>query len=107
MSFGMGNVNLIPVIVMDFYSKEVLMLSYVDELCFKLSLRTGIAHYWSRGRACVWVKGASSGNLHVIQAVRMDCGAKSLCFDVLVLGDGLSCHTRRPSCFYRTIWKRG
>ncbi|MGP1916479.1 MAG: phosphoribosyl-AMP cyclohydrolase [Candidatus Hodgkinia cicadicola] len=102
----MNSVNLIPVVVIDFYSKEVLMLSYVDEVSLKLSLRTGIAHYWSRGRACLWVKGASSGNLHMLESVKMDCNASSLCFEVLVLGSGLSCHTKRPSCFYRSIWKR-
>ncbi|MGP1925391.1 MAG: phosphoribosyl-AMP cyclohydrolase [Candidatus Hodgkinia cicadicola] len=90
----------------DFYSNEVLMLSCVDELSLKLSLRTGIAHYWSRGRSCLWVKGASSGNLHILQSVKIDCTASSLCFSVLVFGDGLTCHTKRPSCFYRSIWKR-
>ncbi|MGP1911950.1 MAG: phosphoribosyl-AMP cyclohydrolase [Candidatus Hodgkinia cicadicola] len=103
----MNSVSLIPVVVTDFYSKEILILSYVDELCFNLSLRTGIAHYWSRSRFCVWVKGASSGNLHIIQSIRIDCSASSLNFEVLVLGNGSSCHTKRASCFYRTIWKRG
>ncbi|MGP1918312.1 MAG: phosphoribosyl-AMP cyclohydrolase, partial [Candidatus Hodgkinia cicadicola] len=69
----MNNINLIPVVVTDFYSKEVLMLNYVDELCLKLSFATGIAHYWSRSRVCIWVKGTSSGNLHILQSVRTDC----------------------------------
>ncbi|MGP1918313.1 MAG: phosphoribosyl-AMP cyclohydrolase, partial [Candidatus Hodgkinia cicadicola] len=75
--------------------------------CLKLSFATGIAHYWSRSRVCIWVKGTSSGNLHILQSVRTDCNASSLCFDVLVLGNGLSCHTKRSSCFYRNVWKRG
>ncbi|MFP3038970.1 MAG: phosphoribosyl-AMP cyclohydrolase, partial [Candidatus Hodgkinia cicadicola] len=98
---NMSNIDLTPVVVTDFYSGEVLMLAYIDSLCLNLSIRTGVAHYYSRRRKRIWVKGAHSGNLHMLMTAKLDCSATALCFGVIVLGDGLSCHSDRRSCFYR------
>ncbi|MFP3037521.1 MAG: phosphoribosyl-AMP cyclohydrolase [Candidatus Hodgkinia cicadicola] len=98
--------DLIPVAVTDYYSGALLKLAYVDDLCLNLSLRTGVAHYLDRSKNQIHVQGLTCGNVHLLQSVLTDCSVTSLCFSVLVLGSGRTCHTRRPSCFYRTIWRR-
>ncbi|XXN13869.1 MAG: phosphoribosyl-AMP cyclohydrolase [Candidatus Hodgkinia cicadicola] len=80
------------------------MLAFVNRLCLRLSLLTGIAHYYSRQRQCIWLKGVTSGNIHSVVRAYVDCDSDSLKLSVIVLGDGCSCHTLRNSCFYKLLW---
>ena len=82
-------------------SQELDQKSYRAEL--RMTIKTGIAHYWSRSRACLWRKGETSGNEQRVVEMRTDCDQDTLLLKVETLGDGLACHTGRKSCFYRTI----
>jgi phosphoribosyl-AMP cyclohydrolase len=66
-------------------------------------LQTGIAHYWSRSRQCLWKKGETSGQLQTVLETRVDCDQDAVLLRVRVGGDGGACHTGRRSCFYRRI----
>ncbi|XXM93448.1 phosphoribosyl-AMP cyclohydrolase [Candidatus Hodgkinia cicadicola] len=80
------------------------MLAYANKLCLRLSLVTGLAHYCSRDRSRVWLKGATSSNLHLLLSVRVDCDADALLFGVLVANSGVTCHTLKRSCFHKRLW---
>ncbi|ATY93544.1 Phosphoribosyl-AMP cyclohydrolase [Candidatus Hodgkinia cicadicola] len=95
---------LIPVIVVDHFSKRVLMLAFTNVIGLRLSFVTSLAHYYSRARERVWLKGLISGNVHRIVQVSADCDSDSLLFSVVVGGGGDSCHTLRYSCFYKKLW---
>jgi len=95
--------GLIAAIVSDVSSGEVLMFAYMNETSLRLSLQTGIAHYWSRSRQKLWKKGETSGNLQQIMEMRVDCDQDALLLKVRVAGDGVTCHTGRTSCFYRHV----
>jgi phosphoribosyl-AMP cyclohydrolase len=84
-------------------SGRVLMLAYMNEEALRLSLSTGIVHYWSRSRRQLWRKGDSSGQVQTIVEVRTDCDQDALLIKVKVGGDGKACHTGRSSCFYRRL----
>ncbi|HRR40131.1 MAG TPA: phosphoribosyl-AMP cyclohydrolase [Syntrophales bacterium] len=99
--FDKGN-GLIPAIVQDFDSKEVLMLAYVNRQAWLSTLETGKATYWSRSRNSLWVKGESSGNVQLIREILVDCDSDTLLFKVEQVG-GAACHTGYQSCFYRRI----
>ncbi len=92
---------LIPVIVQDEESKEVLMLAYMNEEAFYKSLQTGLAHYYSRSRQKLWKKGESSGNIQKIKSMRLDCDSDALVLEVEQRGP--ACHTGRKSCFYKDV----
>jgi phosphoribosyl-AMP cyclohydrolase len=93
--------GLVPVIVQDATSREVLMLAYANEEAVHLTLKTGYAHYWSRSRNRLWKKGEESGNVQQVLQVRVDCDADTLLY--LVEQKGAACHTGHYSCFYRRI----
>ena len=95
--------GLIPVIVQDYKSKEVLMLAYANKEALELTLKTGFAHYWSRSRKKIWKKGETSGNLQKVIEVKYDCDNDSLLYIVEQIGN--ACHTGNFSCFYRTLKK--
>ncbi|WGS83531.1 MAG: phosphoribosyl-AMP cyclohydrolase [Candidatus Hodgkinia cicadicola] len=80
------------------------MLAYVNKLCLRLGLVTGLAHYYSRGSGRVWLKGATSSNLHLLVSVSIDCDADALLFGVLVASSGVTCHTLKRSCFHKRLW---
>ncbi len=93
--------GLVPVIAQDAATGEVLMLAYANRQALALTLETGLAHFWSRSRRCLWCKGETSGNrLHVLE-VRVDCDADTLLYRVRP--DGPACHTGEKSCFYRSL----
>jgi phosphoribosyl-AMP cyclohydrolase len=94
--------GLIPAIVQDFTSKEVLMLAYVNRQAWLATVETGKATYWSRSRNTLWVKGETSGNIQLIREILIDCDADALLFKVDQVG-GAACHTGYRSCFYRRI----
>jgi phosphoribosyl-AMP cyclohydrolase len=94
--------GLVPVIAQDAGSGEVLMLAYTNPQTWELTLRTGVAHYWSRSRNKVWKKGESSGNVQRVREIRIDCDADCVLLRVEQVGEA-ACHTGYRSCFYRVL----
>ena len=93
--------GLIPVVVQDVNTKEVLMLAYANEEAIKLTLETGYAHYFSRSRNRIWKKGEESGNVQEVVEVRVDCDSDALLY--LVRQKGVACHTGNYSCFFTKL----
>jgi phosphoribosyl-ATP pyrophosphohydrolase/phosphoribosyl-AMP cyclohydrolase len=89
--------GLIPAIVQDQGSKEVLTLAYMNEESYKKTLETGQTWFWSRSRNELWHKGATSGNVQVVKGIRYDCDADALL--VSVEPQGPACHNGTYSCF--------
>lgn len=98
--FEKGN-GLVPAIVQDAISGEVLMLGYMNEESLRKTLETGLATYWSRSRNELWTKGETSGHYQHVQEIRIDCDEDTLL--VKVIQDGAACHTGNRSCFYRLL----
>jgi phosphoribosyl-AMP cyclohydrolase len=95
--------GLIPAIVTDAASGEVLMLAWMNAEALALTLEQGVAHFYSRSRRRLWRKGEESGNLLLVQEARVDCDQDVLWLKATVEGDGVACHTGSRSCFYRTV----
>jgi phosphoribosyl-AMP cyclohydrolase len=93
--------GLVPTIVQDSITNEVLMLAYMNAESLALTLSTGETHFWSRSRQELWHKGATSGNIQRVVEVRVDCDADTLLIRVNPAGP--ACHTGNRSCFYRNI----
>lgn len=93
--------GLIPVVVQDAKTSEVLMLAYANEEAIRRTLETGYAHYWSRSRNKLWMKGETSGNTQRIVEIRVDCDCDTLLY--LVEQRGNACHTGHRSCFFRRL----
>lgn len=94
--------NLLPVIVQDADSNQVLMLAYMNVQAFKMSQKTSLAHYFSRTKGRIWKKGESSGNIQKIKSMYLDCDNDTLLIKVEQVG-GLACHTGRKSCFFKNL----
>ena len=94
--------GLLPAIVQDHETKEVLMLAYVNDLAWKKTLETGKAHYWSRSRNKLWLKGETSGHQQIIKKILVDCDEDTVIYQVEQLG-GAACHTGHRSCFFRQV----
>ena len=94
--------GLLPVVVQEVASGEVLMLAYMDEEALNLSLETGFAHYFSRTKNRIWKKGEQSGNVQKIKDAYLDCDNDTLLIKVEQKG-GAACHTGAKSCFFRKI----
>lgn len=97
------NNGLIPVIVTEEKSKEILMHGYMNSEALELSIKTGLAHYWSRSRETIWKKGESSGLRQYIIQMKVDDDQDCIWISVNVDGVGASCHVGYKSCFYRKI----
>jgi phosphoribosyl-AMP cyclohydrolase len=95
--------GLVTAIVVDATDGEVLMVAYMNAEALELTIRTGIAHYWSRSRQTLWKKGETSGNVQQVIEIRTDCDQDAILLRVTVAGDNATCHTGRRSCFYRRI----
>jgi phosphoribosyl-AMP cyclohydrolase len=95
--------GLITAIVTDAGDGHLLMVAHMNAEALRLTLETGIAHYWSRSRKSLWKKGETSGNLQTVVEMRTDCDQDALWLKVAVAGDGPTCHTGRRSCFYRQV----
>jgi len=91
--------GLVPVIVQDATTDEVLMMAYMTADTLRETLETGQMVYWSRSRQERWVKGATSGHTQAVEEVRVDCDGDTLLFKVHQTGG--ACHTGYKSCFYR------
>lgn len=99
-NFEKGN-GLVPVIVQDVETKEVLMLAYMNAESLALTLRTGKATYYSRSRQQLWIKGETSGHYQYVKDIRIDCDEDTIL--LLVEQVGAACHTGHKSCFYRNM----
>lgn len=95
--------GLIVCVVSHAETHEVLMLAYMNEEALRLTLETGVAHYWSRSRRALWRKGDTSGQTQRLAEMRVDCDQDALWLRVYPGGDGGACHTGRVSCFYRKV----
>ncbi len=93
--------GLVPAITQDIDTKEVLMLAYMNKESLKLTLETGLCHYWSRSRQKLWKKGETSGHLQYVKEIRYDCDGDALL--ILIHQVGPACHTGNRSCFYRRL----
>jgi phosphoribosyl-AMP cyclohydrolase len=100
--------GLIPVVVQDYSSGEILMLGYTNREAFDLTLERGQAHFYSTSRQKLWKKGETSGDVLRVDEVLVDCDQDALVYKVTPLGQGV-CHTfgsdgsHRPTCFYRRL----
>ncbi len=93
--------GLVPAIVQDAETNQVLMLAYMNEESLRLTLEKGETIFWSRSRGELWHKGATSGNIQKVIEVRVDCDVDTLL--ILVHPAGPACHTGNQTCFYRSI----
>jgi phosphoribosyl-AMP cyclohydrolase len=93
--------GLVPTIVQDTKTKQVLMLAYMNAASLAKTMETGIAHFWSRRRKKLWMKGETSGNIQRVREIKYDCDGDAIL--LLVEPAGPACHTGEVSCFYRSL----
>ncbi len=93
--------GLVPAIAQDERTGEVLMLAWMNEQALSLTLSTGKAHYYSRSREKLWLKGETSGNVQQVTGVRYDCDGDTVLLSVIPAGP--ACHTGERSCFFRAL----
>jgi phosphoribosyl-AMP cyclohydrolase / phosphoribosyl-ATP pyrophosphohydrolase len=93
--------GLVPAIVQDASTNEVLMMAYMNAESLHLTLETGETYFWSRSRGELWHKGATSGNIQQVVQIFIDCDADTLLIQVQVMGP--ACHTGQRTCFYREL----
>lgn len=103
--FTKGN-GLVPVIVQDCETKDVLMLAYMNPESWRKTRETGKATYWSRSRNSLWVKGETSGHFQIVRRILIDCDADTVLLIVEQTG-GAACHTGYRSCFFRQFSEEG
>ena len=94
--------GLVPVIVQEAGSGQVLMFAWMDREALRLTQETGTAVYWSRSRKKLWHKGEESGHVQQVREIRLDCDEDVLLLTVEQVG-GIACHTGRHSCFFRKL----
>jgi len=95
--------GLVPAVTQDVNSRQVLMMAYMNRESLKLTLETGLCHYYSRSRQKLWKKGETSGNLQHVKEIFYDCDNDTLL--ILIDQVGPACHTGSKSCFYRNLKK--
>jgi phosphoribosyl-AMP cyclohydrolase len=93
--------GLIPVVVQDIKTRDILMVAYANEEAIELTRTTGFAHYYSRSRKKIWKKGEESGHVQQVVQILVDCDEDCLIYQVEQTG--AACHTGYRSCFYRTL----
>lgn len=98
--------GVVPVIVQDHASGEVLMLAYMNQEAWEKTLSTGKAHYYSRSRARLWMKGETSGHIQEVKTIAVDCDADTILLTVHQHG-GAACHEGYRSCFFRSRLANG
>jgi len=95
--------GLIPAVIQDAESLEVLMVGFMNERAFEETRRTGYATFFSRSRGALWTKGETSGNRLEVKAILVDCDDDTVLIKVKRLGQGNVCHTGARTCFFRTL----
>jgi len=93
--------GLIPAVIQDYKTKEVLMLAYMNKESLRRTLSSGLTCFWSRSRKEYWVKGATTGNFQRVKSIYYDCDADALL--IKVRQKGAACHTGNYSCFFRRL----
>lgn len=93
--------GLIPAIIQDYRSREVLMVAYMNKNSLMRTIKSGKTCFWSRSRKKYWTKGETSGNFQFVKAIYYDCDMDALL--IRVRQAGVACHTGNRSCFYRKI----
>jgi len=93
--------GLVPVIVQDIGTKDILMLAYADKEALESTIKSGKACFWSRSRSKIWIKGEESGNFQMVKKVMVDCDSDALVY--LVEPAGPTCHTGNKSCFHNEL----
>ena len=101
MNIDWNKTPLIPAIAQDHENNEVLMLAYMNEEAYNLTLSTGYAHYFSRSKQRIWKKGESSNHTQEVQDVLLDCDADTVILKIKQ--NGVACHTGRRSCFFTSV----
>lgn len=96
-----GPQGLLPAVVQDATTRQVLMLAWMNQEALQLTLATGQVHFWSRSRQSLWRKGATSGHVLVVSQVSYDCDGDAIL--VQAWPQGPACHTGNTSCFYRQL----
>lgn len=94
--------GLVPAVIQDYRSGEVLMVAYMNEEALRLTLEQGETHFFSRSRRKIWHKGETSGHVQKVREIRLDCDSDCLLVKVEQVG-GASCHTGYRSCFFRRL----
>ena len=94
--------GLVPAIVQEYETGEVLMLAFMNQEAWEATLTTGQATYYSRSRQVLWVKGKTSGNVQQVKEIRIDCDEDTVLLKVDQIG-GAACHTGHKSCFFKKI----
>jgi len=97
--------GLVPVVVQSLLDGAVLMLAYADRRAIEKTMETGLAHFYSRSRRRLWMKGEESGNLLHVAAILTDCDHDAVLY--MVVEGGPACHTGRRSCFHNLVWLAG
>ena len=105
LDFIKGN-GVLPAIVQDYRSGRVLMLAYMNNYAWELTLQTGEAHYWSRSREEIWHKGTISGNIQIVKEIFADCDCDAILLKVEQVG-GAACHLGYESCFHNKVDRNG
>lgn len=96
--------GLIPAVIQDMATGEVLMMAWMNAAALDLTLQTGETHFWSRSRQTMWHKGATSGNVQRVTEIRYDCDGDTLL--VLIEPAGPACHTGQRTCFFRRLERK-
>ena len=99
--------GLIPAVVQDADTGDVLMMAWMDRAAVERTLETGDAWFYSRSRQRSWRKGEESGNTLCVQSVSYDCDGDTLLVKAALGGDGVACHTGKRTCFYRELPLKG
>jgi phosphoribosyl-AMP cyclohydrolase len=102
LDFSKSADGLLPAIVQENTTGEVLILAYINRESWQKTLETGKAHFWSRSRNKLWLKGESSGNIQMIKEIFVDCDQDTVVFKVEQIG-GAACHKGYRSCFFRRV----
>lgn len=100
-----NNEGLVPVVVQNVHTLQVLMVAYANREAIEKTIKTGYAYYFSRSRNKLWKKGETSGNYQKVLKIMYDCDGDALLY--FVEQKGVACHTGRNSCFYRTLAGKG
>ena len=95
--------QLVPTIIVDWQTKEVLMLAYMNKESFEKTLATQETWFWSRSRQELWHKGETSGHIQKVKKIVTDCDADTLLIEVEQIG--VACHTGERSCFFQSIYE--
>lgn len=94
--------GLVPAVVQDYKTSEILMVAFMNEESWEKTLQTGKSHFYSRTRNKLWMKGEESGNMQIVKEILVDCDEDTVILKIEQVG-GITCHTGHRSCFFRKV----